>query len=322
MRRPAVLAATLLLAAAVTGRSTGATTTWTHGYDVSWPQCHGSAARHLPGGSPAYVVLGLTDGRGHTANPCFADQVVWARSVGARIAVYLVPTFPRRGGDDSALQADGAAQADDALGVMRSGGVTAPMVWVDVETRDAQPWSHSPARNRQVLVGVLHALAAAHVRAGIYTTGSMWREITGGWRLWLPNWIPAGYASWTTAKGRCHASATGGTVWLAQYTHEWDNDTTCPAMDVRRGHPGPLWPYRNTTLLLGNTGRAVTALQHALKIDATGTYDLATTVAVTEFQAGHGLAPTGVTDSEVWRALGAFKWIGAHGFLLWAMTTR
>src|SRR4051812_3181316 len=97
MRRSAVYAAAVGLVAAVAVGSSGSTkTTWTHGFDVSWPQCRGSQAHHVPQGSPRYVVLGLTHGAGHTANPCLGDQISWARDRGARIGGYLVPSYPDR----------------------------------------------------------------------------------------------------------------------------------------------------------------------------------------------------------------------------------
>src|SRR3954471_724731 len=98
MRRAAIWSAALAALAVITGGSRAASTTWTHGYDVSWPQCSGAASHHLPGGSPAYAILGLTHGMGHTANRCLPAQVSWARGHGARIGGYLVPTATRRCG--------------------------------------------------------------------------------------------------------------------------------------------------------------------------------------------------------------------------------
>lgn len=315
--------------------SSGSATTWTHGYDVSWPQCSGGQARHVPSDPGRYVVVGLTHGAGHTTNPCLADQIGWARAHRSAIAGYLVPSYPTRAQLTAAktgafgycrslrcrLRNDGAAQAAHALGVMRRAGLDLPMIWVDVEFRYRPAWSRHTDRNRAVLSGVIHAVRAAGLRAGVYTTSYMWGHITGGWHVDVPNWLPSGNGNVRTARSRCATTGTGGTTWLVQYTREWDEDLTCPAMDANPGRPGPLWRYRNTTLVAGSTGDAVSALQRALAIAETGDYDVATTAAVVQFQSEHALPVTGSVDGDDWRALGAFRRIGGHPYLLGRMTT-
>lgn len=336
MRRVPVFAAIALIVGLLALPSSGASTTWTHGYDVSWPQCSGSHARHVPRDSDRYVVLGLTHGAGHTTNPCLADQVAWARSNRSAIAGYLVPSYPTRSqlrvarngafGRCSTLRCrlrnDGAAQAEHSLGVMRRAGLDLPMIWVDVEFRYHPAWSRHRDRNRAVLSGAVRAIRDAGLRVGVYTTSYMWGRITGGWRLDVPNWLPAGNGDVRTARSRCSTTGTGGTTWLVQYTREWDEDLTCPVMDARPGRTGPLWRYRHTTLAAGSTGAAVTALQRALEIPETGDYDVATTGAVLQFQAARNLPVTGSVDEDDWRALGAFRRVGGHPFLLGRMTAR
>ena len=337
MRKGAIWAAALAAIAVLTGGSQGASTTWTHGYDVSWPQCSGSASHHLPGGSPAYAILGLTHGTGHTTNPCLPAQISGARRHGARIGAYLVPSFPTaadiRAADrgpwgachsDRAcrLRTDGAAQAKDALAVMHRAGLTERMVWVDVEFRHTHSWTSSDAANRHVLEGVFRGLRVAGIDYGIYTTGYMWHAIVGDWRVRVPNWLPSGTGSAADARGMCRTTATGGRTWVGQYTREWDQNVTCPAMDAVPGRPGPLWRYRNTTLSLGSAGPAVKALQHSLKVSASGTYEVQTALAVSEFQQAHGLPVNGQVDTDDWRALGAFRLHGGHPFLLSRMTSR
>ena len=330
---PAVLAAVALLAVG----SQGASTTYTHGYDVSWPQCSGSSSHHLPGGSPSYVVLGLTHGTGHTSNPCLRAQLAWARDRGARVGAYLVPSFPTAAqlrhavsgpwgacGSDRVcrLRTDGASQASDALAVMRRAGLAAPMVWVDVEFRHTHPWTSSDAANRHVLEGVFRGLRDASMRYGVYTTGYMWHAIAGDWRVTVPNWLPSGTGDVADARAMCRGSATGGTTWLGQYTREWDENVTCPPMDAVPGHPGPLWRYRTKTLSVGSSGPAVRALQHALGVSVSGSYEVQTVAAVVQFQQAHALPINGQVDRDDWRALGAFRLRGGHPFLLQQMTSR
>lgn len=336
MRRAVVWFAAVAMLAALVSSSPAASTTWTHGYDISWPQCAGRNAHHLPSATPRYAVLGLTHGTGHTANPCFGAQLAWARDRGTAVGAYLVASYPTSAQVSAArtgaygncgtttcrLHNDGAAQAADALRVMHRAGLSLRMVWVDVEFRHNPPWTHHHDRNRTVLEGIFRGLHDAGVDFGIYTTSYMWDHITGGWTVRAPNWLPSGDGSSTTARSRCRTTGTGGVTWLVQYTREWDEDLTCPVMDAIAGHGGPLWPYRTTTLTSGSSGKAVSALQRALKMTATGSYDLQTTLAVAQFQRAHALPVNGSVDSDDWRALGAFRFVGGRPFLLHRMVSR
>jgi hypothetical protein len=338
MRRTAVWAAAVSVVAAVALAAVGASTTYTHGYDVSWPQCTGKngtghGARTMPSGGAKYVILGLTHGAGHTINPCLGAQLSWARTHHVPVGAYLVPSYPTaaqlaaantgpygRCGSDTAcrLGNDGARQATDALETMQRQGVPAPMIWVDVEFRRSPAWTHNHANNARVIDGVLSGLQTAQMPYGIYTTSYMWSHIVGSWKVRAPNWLPAGSGKPDDAKAMCSHTGTGGTTWIAQYTHTLDQNLTCPSMDATPGHYGPLYRWRNTVLREGAKGPAVRALQQALgsPAEVTGTYDERTLAAVLTMQATHLLTPDGVVDNDEWRALGAYTLYGGHGFLL------
>lgn len=328
--------AALVAAAAASGAHAASSTTYTHGYDVSWPQCsdsgNGAKAAHMPSGG-TYVILGLTHGAGHTVNPCLGAQLDWAKSHGAMVGAYLVPSYPtaaqlaRAGsgpyGDcsakDTACRAgnDGAKQAAEALATMRKAGVPAPMVWVDVEFRHKFPWSKNQSANARVVDGVIKRLQVGGVAVGVYTTSYMWQHIVGSYRVYLPNWLPAGDGKVADAEAKCKTTGSGGTTWIGQYTRTFDENVTCPVMDATPGHPGPLWPYRNTTLTFGASGAAVTALQKALALtNVTGQYDTQTTLSVAQWQVQRGLPADGIVDEDDWRALGAFTLVGGHPWLL------
>lgn len=332
----AVAAALIATTAASMHASSATTTTYTHGYDVSWPQCssdgNGPKAAHMPSGG-TYVILGLTHGAGHTVNPCLGAQLDWAKAHGVMVGAYLVPSYPTRaqldragsgpsggcGVNDTACRAgnDGAKQATEALNTMHKAGVPAPMVWVDVEFRHKFPWSENQSINARVVQGVINQLKASHVGVGVYTTSYMWQHIVGDYRVNLPNWLPAGDGKVADAEAKCKTTGTGGTTWIGQYTRTFDENVTCPVMDATPGHPGPLWPYRNTTLTIGSSGDAVTALQKALSIpNVTGQYDAQTTLAVVQWQQAKGLPVNGIVDEDDWRALGAFTLYGGHPFWL------
>jgi len=338
MRRAAVWSAAVSIIAAVALAAGGASTTYTHGYDVSWPQCSGKngtghAARSMPKSNARYVILGLTHGAGHTVNPCLGAQLAWAKSHHVPVGAYLVPSYPTKAqlaaastgpygtcGNDTAcrLSNDGARQATDALETMQEQGVPAPMVWVDVEFRRSPPWTDNHAANADVIDGVLTGLRAANMPYGIYTTSYMWSHIVGSWKVDAPNWLPAGSGQPDDAKSMCAHTGTGGTTWITQYTRTFDENLTCPSMDATPGHYGPLYRWRNTVLRQGDTGPAVRALQQVLGAPAevTGTFDQRTLAAVLAMQASHLLPVDGVVDNDDWRAVGAYTLYGAHGFLL------
>jgi len=334
--RWAITAALVTAAVATQGSDASTSTTYTHGYDVSWPQCsdsgNGSKAAHMPSGG-TYVILGLTHGAGHTVNPCLGAQLQWAKDHHVMVGAYLVPSYPTAkelaradsgpygncGTNDVACRAgnDGSRQAREALNTMRAAGVPAPMVWVDVEFRHKYPWSKNQSVNARVVDGVIKRLQSGGVAVGVYTTSYMWQHIVGSYRVNLPNWLPAGDGKVADAEAKCRTTGSGGVTWIGQYTRTFDENVTCPVMDATPGHPGPLWPYRNTTLTFGASGAAVTALQKALAIgNVTGQYDAQTTAAVVQWQQAKGLPMNGIVDEDDWRALGAFTLVGGHPFLL------
>jgi hypothetical protein len=342
MRRTSVLrraaawavAGVVVVAGGVTDAATS--TTYTHGYDVSWPQCsssgHGAGAAHMPS-SATYGILGLTHGAGHTVNPCLGAQLAWAKAHHAKVGAYLVPSYPTAAqlayadsgpyGDCAATDTmcragnDGAKQAREALRTMHDKGVPAPMVWVDVEFRHVHPWSKNQAVNARVVAGVIRGLQLVKMPYGVYTTSYMWSHIVGDYRVNAPNWLPAGSGKAADAKAKCRATGSGGTTWIGQYTRTFDENVTCPVMDATPGHPGPLWRYRTTTLSLGSSGPAVVAVQKALGVsNPTGSYDAETVATVLGFQVAKSLPANGRVDTDDWRALGAFTLVGGHGFLL------
>lgn len=338
VRRAVVWLLATALAVVVMTAGQGASTTYTHGYDISWPQCssdgNGPAASAKPSSNVHYVILGLTHGAGHTTNPCLDAQLAWARAHHVPVGAYLVPSFPTAAQLAAAssgpygactpsdracrLGNDGAAQAADALATMQRAGLPAPMVWIDVEFRHVHPWSRSRTDNARVVDGVLAGVQLAHMPFGIYTTSYMWSHIVGSMRVNAPNWLPAGSDKPGVARSECRATGSGGATWIAQYTRHFDEDLTCPVMDATPGHHGPMYRYRYTVLGMGSNGEPVRLAQQALGSPAavTGTYDARTFAAVAAFQALHGLPIDGRIDNDDWRALGAYKLYGAHGFLL------
>jgi len=101
-----------------------------------------------------------------------------------------------------------------------------PMWWLDIETENS--WSENNlSRNWAVIEGVLRYLnEERHFSVGIFSTPTMWEEITGSWQNGLPAWIRGGTK--TTAKAHCSSGFTGGLVYLVQYADgNYDGNYAC-----------------------------------------------------------------------------------------------
>ena len=230
------------------------------GADVSWPQCPkgmGIPERRtlglpMPLPEAEYVVLGLTNGPGFTANPCLADQVAWVRERGLMAAAYAVASFP----DDRAVAAhgdtgpyDGATelgalantgyqQALANVVTMRAAGLASPVVWVDVEPVPDFAWSADPVANAAVVEGAVHGYQDAGYVVGIYSTPALWEGVVADLALGLPEWRAAGETSRAEARERCGEdwSIQGGRAVLGQWLEDRrDHDITCPGTSAQMG---------------------------------------------------------------------------------------
>lgn len=223
------------------------------GRDIGWPQCPprtGNHGRHglgqpMPDAGVRFVIVGLTNGRSFTPNPCLAWHLQWVRSHHVHAAAYAFSTYPTRaqlrryrhvGPYDGrrmlgALRNAGHAAARYNIDVMRQHGFTTPHVWLDVEPSSSRPWSHRHRRNAAVVTGWVRAYQEAGYTVGFYSTVHLWRQILGPLRLHLPEWRTAGPASARAALGRCHEeSFQGGPAVVAQWwTTRRDFDRLCPS---------------------------------------------------------------------------------------------
>jgi hypothetical protein len=252
LRAAVVTLVTVLSAVGVAGElaaTAAPSTTYTHGYDISWPQCRGHHAHRVPHGRAHYVILGLTHGTGHTKNPCLRDQLRWARHHHAKTGCYIVGSYPSHrqmrvaghigrchGRTLCQLRTDGARQALDGLRTLHRMHMRSPMLWLDIEFRSTHGWHKSNRHNRAVVQGMVHALRNNHKRFGVYTTSYMWHAIVGHHRLRVPQWLPSGTGSAHRTKHMCRKTATGGRTWLVQYTRHLDENLTCPLLDPTRNH--------------------------------------------------------------------------------------
>jgi hypothetical protein len=216
------------------------------GNDISWPQC---PSRFPTGGQ--FVIIGLTHGLPFTENPCVADQVAWAEGSSRPAQAYTMAGFPTsaqlstygsQGPWSTSTRAGrlsnvGYSEAKYAVATLSSIGWRPPVVWIDVEPRDAQPWPSSTwsqrLENRYVIEGLMRGLRDAGFAYGLYSNTSGWQSITGSWRLpGVPVWATAGLLDYPTeALDRCtQPSFSGGRVYIAQWwteAQDFDYDRTC-----------------------------------------------------------------------------------------------
>jgi hypothetical protein len=220
----------------------------TAGRDVGWPQCPrnvGIRGRHglaqpMPGAGARFVIIGLTNGRAFTANPCLAKHLRWVRTHHVWAAAYAFATYPTRaqlrryGG----LKNAGRAAARYNIRVMQQHGFTTPHVWLDLEPSSSRPWSGRRVRNRAVVHGWVRAYRDAGYTVGFYSTTHLWREIVGHLRLGVPEWRTAGPVSPSRALRKCREkSFQGGRAVLTQWwtTHrDFDGLCSAPATSMTR----------------------------------------------------------------------------------------
>ena len=221
------------------------------GHDISWPQCPtavGGGGLPLPPADTQFVIVGLTRGLPFTDNPCLQDQVNWTRANAKPAQAYTIAAFPtaaqltQYGGQgpwSSSTRAGrlsnvGYAEATFAVAALRRVSFAAPVVWIDVEPRPAQPWPTGAValrENRTVLEGLMRGLHDVGIPYGLYSYTNGWAEITGSLRLpGVPVWATAGRLDYPQeAQDRCgQPSFSGGHVLLSQwYDDTRDYDLTC-----------------------------------------------------------------------------------------------
>lgn len=198
----------------------------------------------MPDEGVRFVIVGLTNGRSFTPNPCLQRHLDWVRSHHAYAAAYAFGTYPTRaqlrqyrhsGPYDGrrflgALANAGNAAARYNIAVMQRHGFATPHVWLDVEPSSSRPWSGRRTWNGAVVRGWVRAYHDAGYSVGFYSTTSLWRGIAGRLRLGLPEWRTAGPSSARGALRRCgERGFQGGPAVIAQWwtTHR-DLDRLCP----------------------------------------------------------------------------------------------
>jgi hypothetical protein len=203
----------------------------------------------LPGRHVRFVVVGVTNGRSFTRNPCLQHHLRWVRRHHVWAAAYAMSTFPTREQvrrhahtgpfrhrDHRGRLANAAwATARFNVATMRRAGFRTPHVWLDIEPSSVRPWGRR-ADNRVVVRAWVRAYRTAGYRVGLYSTPYLWHSLLGDLRLGLPEWRTAGPAPARAALAKCATDRfQGGRAVIAQWwTTSRDYDRACPGFRSAR----------------------------------------------------------------------------------------
>lgn len=213
------------------------------GTDVSYPQCGLPPPR-----ANAFAIVGVAGGKPFTGNRCLASQFAWAKTTPGGAAFYMNTANPGRAtaqapwygqvfpdstcrpGREAACAYNygySAAAAAMAHAQATTGTSRNIMWWLDVE--EANSWSRIDlnANFASIRGSIAYLQRQPGVTVGIYSVSQMWKKITGGARVNLPNWV-AGASNLAGARKRCapQYSVTGGPVvftqwWVAPYDYNY-----------------------------------------------------------------------------------------------------
>lgn len=206
----------------------GAYTAGEHGYDIAWPQCGAT----YPATPYAFGIVGATNGKAFTLNPCLPSEYSWAQASAnpTQTSLYMNLNYPvgstaaqGQSGPYGKCKKGSACFAQNygwnaAQYAFTQNGASAPVAaslwWLDIETGNS--WSHNTTLNADVIQGAIAYLQQQSVTVGVYSTAAQWKTIAGSYAPALPNWVPG--ASATNPGGLCATPLyKGGVVWLTQY---------------------------------------------------------------------------------------------------------
>jgi hypothetical protein len=228
------------------------------GNDISWPQC----GKTFPAG-PAFGIVGVNDGLANNTNPCFAQELSWARASrggsGQPLAALYVNTanpghvsalWPSSnsynstdvynpygtctGAEDSACAyMYGYERAWDDAAIRNVPNPSGFLWWLDVETANSWSTTNLPS-NKADLDGMTAYFKSIGAAVGLYSTSYQWGQIVGttnpGGNLnGLNSWLP-GARSQKAAVSNCALPplTAGGHVTATQYVSSgFDYDYSC-----------------------------------------------------------------------------------------------
>lgn len=251
MRRPlfltlsAVIAVLTALASqssmAAADVTAGAPPGGSSGHDLSWPQC-GSA---YPADG-AFGIVGVSDGRAWSSNPCLASEYQWAAGYARTPDLYMNTAnpaphssyyWPSSGAQDPALCQDASSTTDpgcaydygwhtaaNALATANAalGSLPQGIWWLDVETGNT--WNGDASSNAADVQGSIDYLLAQHVAGvGVYSTALQWNAVTGGYSAADASTYAAAWGSEFTSPN----GISGSPSWVAGASGPSDAPSYC-----------------------------------------------------------------------------------------------
>ena len=163
------------------------------GYAISWPQCGGP----YPDGPFAFGIVGVTDGRALTRNPCFLEEYRWAKRGRFHPSIYMNANYRGSGANFLDLWACrghasclayryGQLAAHDAYAYAASFDAAAPVWWLDVQI--VSDWAVDPVVNADSIRGAADYLTTKGIRVGISSTSYQWATVAGNAQHYRPVW--------------------------------------------------------------------------------------------------------------------------------------
>jgi hypothetical protein len=202
-----------------------------NGYDTSYPQCTATSA---PTG---FAIIGLGHGRPFTTNTCAPSEaalaggasksfyfntgyaLAYAKSDYADCTTLSASEYGTISGhlqsQMRAAWAIGCSESEYAMTVAPV-GITPVAWWADIETGNS--WSNNTVLNQATIDGIVYELHTSGAPVGVYSTPSMWRQITG------TGYVNSGInADWQTGITTCPlagftltSSMTTAPIWIIQ----------------------------------------------------------------------------------------------------------
>src|SRR5579859_4084504 len=141
------------------------------GFDISYPQC---ASSTIPSGQ--FALVGVTDGKAYTQNPCFSTQYDRAAAATTgQVSLYmnLNAAIGSTASDGSSGPAGSCAKSDKSciaynygynaakMALSCAGTRTASTWWLDIET--ANSWNAQSSLNQRTITGAVDGLKAAAI---------------------------------------------------------------------------------------------------------------------------------------------------------------
>lgn len=199
------------------------------GFAISYPQCPNS----FPSSSYEYGILGVTDGRSFTHNPCLKQEISWAQKARHHPSFYINLSFPQASypalvksfqcvpmDEKCVAYQFGKAIARDAYDYAQSQGLTDVPWWLDMQT--ISTWSPNKDLNAQVVQGAVDFYKSKNLPVGLSTTPYQWNQIAGDYVTHLPNWVP-GRVDKKVAAQYCLTGKSYSGGWVQQVAYVENN---------------------------------------------------------------------------------------------------